>query len=45
MLTPAMSVLDEVIIRSALGSRPPEIYYEWNILWQLSATATRPTSH
>jgi uncharacterized protein len=36
ILTPAMSVLDEVIIRSALGSRPPEIYYEWNSLWQLS---------
>ena len=30
VLMPAMSVLDEVIIRSALGSRPPEIYYEWN---------------
>jgi phage-related protein (TIGR01555 family) len=36
VLTPAMSVLDEVIIRSALGSRPPEIYYEWSSLWQLS---------
>jgi phage-related protein (TIGR01555 family) len=36
VLTPAMCVLDEVIIRSALGSRPPEIYYEWNSLWQLS---------
>lgn len=36
VLMPAMAVLDEVIIRSALGSRPPEIYYEWNSLWQLS---------
>jgi phage-related protein (TIGR01555 family) len=36
ILTPAMSVLDEVIIRSALGTRPPEIYYEWASLWQLS---------
>jgi uncharacterized protein len=36
VLTPAMTVLDEVIIRSALGSRPPEIYYEWASLWQLS---------
>jgi phage-related protein (TIGR01555 family) len=36
VLTPAMSVLDEVIIRSALGTRPPEIYYEWASLWQLS---------
>ena len=36
ILTPAMSKLDEVLIRSALGSRPPEVYYEWNSLWQLS---------
>ena len=36
VLKPAMCVLDEVIIRSALGSRPPEISYEWNSLWQLS---------
>jgi uncharacterized protein len=35
-LTPAMTPLDEVLIRSALGSRPPEIWYEWNSLWQLS---------
>jgi hypothetical protein len=37
-LTPAMSVLDEVIIRSALGSRPPEIWYQWNSLWQITPT-------
>jgi hypothetical protein len=36
VLTPAMSVLDEVIIRSALGHRPPEIYYEWASLWQIT---------
>lgn len=35
-LSPAMHRLDEVIIRSALGSRPPEIYYEWAPLWGLS---------
>jgi hypothetical protein len=33
-LTPAMNILDEVLIRSALGNRPEEIYYEWNSLWQ-----------
>lgn len=36
-LRPALSRLDELLIRSALGSRPPEIYYEWAPLWQLSA--------
>jgi hypothetical protein len=35
-LTPAMTALDEVLIRSALGTRPPEVWYEWNSLWQLS---------
>jgi hypothetical protein len=30
--------LDEVIIRSALGSRPEEIYYNWNALWQPTET-------
>ena len=31
---PAMSILDECLIRSALGNRPPEIHYEWKSLWQ-----------
>ncbi|KAA0970822.1 DUF1073 domain-containing protein [Aureimonas fodinaquatilis] len=35
-LRPAMSILDECIIRSALGSRPPEIHYRWAPLWQHS---------
>ncbi len=35
---PAMAVLDECLIRSALGSRPPEIHYNWNSLWQPTAT-------
>jgi phage-related protein (TIGR01555 family) len=35
-LTPAMSNLDEVLIRSSLGSRPPEVWYNWAALWQLS---------
>lgn len=35
-LCPALAPLDEIIIRSALGSRPDGIYYEWAPLWQLS---------
>lgn len=35
-LSPAMHRLDEVIIRSALGSRPPTIYYEWSPLWGMT---------
>ncbi|MEF2073495.1 anti-CBASS protein Acb1 family protein [Consotaella aegiceratis] len=35
-LTPQMHRLDEVTIRSALGDRPPEIYYEWAPLWSLN---------
>lgn len=29
---PALSVLDECLIRSALGSRPPEVFYNWRPL-------------
>lgn len=35
-LGPAIRNLDECIIRSALGDRPEEIWYEWGSLWQLS---------
>ncbi|WP_127524594.1 phage portal protein [Mesorhizobium sp. Z1-4] len=35
-LTPAMTRLDEVIIRSAVGRRDPAIYYDWSPLWSLS---------
>jgi len=38
ILTPALTRMDEVLIRSALGTRPPEIFYEWNSLWQLDET-------
>lgn len=31
----AMEILNEVIIRSALGARPEEIFHVWNPLWQL----------
>jgi phage-related protein (TIGR01555 family) len=36
VLRPQMSPLDEVTIRSALGSRPKEIHYVWNSLWQMT---------
>jgi phage-related protein (TIGR01555 family) len=35
VVQPAMSNLDEVIIRSALGSRDEAIFYLWNPLWQM----------
>jgi len=36
-LGPALRRLDEALILSALGSRPPEIRSEWAPLWQLGA--------
>lgn len=35
-ITPAIWRLDECLIRSALGSRPPEIFYSWSPLEQMS---------
>ena len=35
-MQPAMRVLDECLIRSALGARPPEVHYIWSSLWQIS---------
>lgn len=35
-IEPAISILDECLIRSALGNRPPEIWYQWSSLWQMS---------
>lgn len=37
-ITPALSVADECLIRSALGSRDKKIHYIWNPLWQPTAT-------
>lgn len=36
-ITPALETLDNLIIRQALGSRPPEVWYEWASLWQPDA--------
>lgn len=35
-IEPAMALLDELIIEQALGSRPPEIYFEWRPLRQMT---------
>lgn len=35
-IQPAIELLDECLIRDALGSRPSEIHYNWNSLWQQS---------
>lgn len=37
MLGPALRRLDDALIQSALGTRPPEIRCEWAPLWQLGA--------
>jgi len=35
-VTPALYMLDEVLIHSALGDRPDDVFYEWASLWQMS---------
>lgn len=35
-IEPVCEPLDECVIRSALGSRPPEIYMEWRSLWEMT---------
>lgn len=35
-MTPAMARLDECLIRSALGTRDPDIHYNWAPLWGMS---------
>ncbi|WP_226780334.1 anti-CBASS protein Acb1 family protein [Oceaniglobus trochenteri] len=36
-MQPAMAVLDECLIRSALGDRPDDLHYTWRPLWQPTA--------
>lgn len=36
-MQPAMALLDECLIRSALGARPKEVHFNWGSLWQVSA--------
>ena len=33
--TPALAPLDEIVIRSAIGSRDPKIWYRWNPLYTM----------
>lgn len=35
-MRPAMALLDEALIYSALGSRPDDVFYTWTPLWQIS---------
>ena len=35
-IQPICEPLDEVVIRSALGSRPDEIHLDWSSLWEMS---------
>ncbi len=37
-ISPVLHVLDEVLVRSALGYNDDSIYYDWNPLWQMSDT-------
>ena len=37
-LSPVLAPLDDLIIRSALGSGDDSIFYEWTPLWQMSDT-------
>ena len=37
-LGPDLALFDEMLIRSTLGNRPPEVHYTWNPLWQMSDT-------
>lgn len=36
-IEPAMAVLDECLIRSALGDRPDDVHFNWRPLWQPTA--------
>lgn len=36
VLTPALANLDECLVRSALGNRPDDVFYNWRSLWQTS---------
>lgn len=36
-IEPAMAVLDNCLIRSALGARPADVHYVWRPLWQPTA--------
>lgn len=35
-IEPSLTILDECLIRSALGNRPADLWYSWASLWQMS---------
>lgn len=35
-IEPMLAPLDEILIRSALGTRPPDVWYTWRPLWQMT---------
>ena len=35
-ISPALYYLDEAMIRSSLGDRPDDVWFEWESLWQMS---------
>ena len=37
-LDPSLYQLDQVLVRSALGTYPDELCYDWNSLWQMTPT-------
>ena len=43
-MQPAMSVLDECLIHSALGARPDDVFYNWRPLQQPSASEKAATA-
>lgn len=44
-LRPLLTRLDEALIRSSLGNRPREIYYDWRPLWQMTADEQSQIAH
>lgn len=44
-LQPSLSPLDEMLIRSALGARPPTVHYTWRPLWQPSQKEQAETAY
>jgi len=38
IVTPAITIFDECLIRSGLGARPAGLYYTWGSLWKMNDT-------
>ena len=44
-MQPAMSILDEALIYSALGQRPDDVHYNWRPLWQPTSKERAETAN